>query len=78
MKLNLRKKSRSSSASGVNSFPFCPRPLPHLTTMTTRDAIKTWLTSDTVKEKTPLAEARKAIESDMVRAESPAACLRMP
>jgi hypothetical protein len=36
-------------------------------TASLRDQIKTWLTSDTVKEKQQLLEARKAIESDMVR-----------
>jgi hypothetical protein len=66
MKRNLRKKSRSYSASGnsPSHSPHCP---PLFLTTLRRDQIKTWLTSDTVKEKAPLLEARKAIESDMVR-----------
>jgi hypothetical protein len=66
MKRKLRKKSRSYGASG-NSHSHSPHRPPLLTTALHRDQIKTWLTSDTVKEKAPLLEARKAIESDMVR-----------
>ena len=60
----------------LQRFRFAPSSTPARNTIAPaqrarlRDQIKTWLTSDTVKEKQPLLEARKAIESDMVSARS--------